>query len=182
MTKHFLRMPYMALAVLVLFFTSCETDNPISLPDTLSFNIEKSTTLDLQAAPALGRITLSDVKMQIDLDSALAANGANNFTVSNVQAKSVVLETITPETNLDAFDTLSIFVTSKTLPEAKVAYKEGIANNITSLPMDVNTVNVAEYLKEKPANFKIQAYIGDSIKKPMTMKVNMVFKVDVKKK
>ncbi|RYD82403.1 MAG: hypothetical protein EOP53_03795 [Sphingobacteriales bacterium] len=184
MKKHFLAIPYMVIVfAATLSLAGCKDGKPSDLlPKSYSFDLEKSLSFDLQKAPALGQITLSDVKLSIDMDSALAANGLSSFTVSKVQTRSVAVNTETPGANLDAFDSLALFVTASNLPEARIAYKYGIPNDIKSLDMDVDDVNIAEYLKEKPTNLKIKATLGDSIKQDMTLNANIIFKIDVSRK
>lgn len=178
MKKHFLTIPYMAIAAAIVFtFAGCD-----KILDKFSFNLDRRITFDLQKAPPVGNVTLTNLKMSIDLDSALAANGVDNYTVTNITPNSASLATLTDSTNLDAFDSVSVFVTSTTLPEARIAHKNGIPKGIMQVPLEMSTVNVAEYLKEKPATFKINATMGDSVKKPMTMAVDVVFRVEVQKK
>ncbi len=179
MKKHFFNLPYMAAAAMMVFILSgCEK----ILPDNIPFDIERKITFNLQAAPPVGSVTLSDLAMSIDLDSALTAQGVDNYSISSIKPGKVTLETITDSTNLDALDSVAVFVTSSSLAETRIAHKYGIPKNIMQLPLEVSDVNVAEYLKARPTNFKVQAYIGDTIRKPMTMTMNVVFNVIAQKK
>lgn len=179
MKKHFLRLPHMAIigALVIFLFTGCEK----ILPEKINFEVDQNVALFLQPMPPVGEVTLSNPQFSIDLDSALKAQGVDNYKVSGIKPKSIYLETITPDANFDAFKSINTYLSTTTLPQVEMAGQNNIPKGLKKVNLDVIDMNIMEYIQEPPTTFTVKANLSDSIRKAMDVKVFMKFNIEVTK-
>jgi hypothetical protein len=182
MKKHFLHLPYMALCTLFVLFTfsSCEK----AFPEHINFDLDEvSYTFTLQPADTTGNLTVSTDKLNIDMDSAMAAQNIDNYEVTSVKINSANLVTTTPDANFNSFESLGAYIMTQNHPETKLGENNAIADGLQTVELDVNkNINLVEYVKDKPTTFIIKGNVTDPLTNAMTVTVKMNYSVEVSKK
>ncbi|MGZ5282543.1 MAG: hypothetical protein ACXWEY_09735, partial [Bacteroidia bacterium] len=158
MKKHFLSLPYVALfSMFILFsFSSCEK----MLPQSYTFDMDDmSYTFTLPAADTTGQLVVS-TEMSMDTDSAMAAQGIDNYEVSSIKIKSANLSTTTSGANFNSFGSFGAYIATPTKTETMIGENNAVPKDVQQVNLTVKSdINLVEYVKEKPTTFTLKGNV-----------------------
>lgn len=108
------------------------------------------------------------------------SKGTKANLVKEIRIKSVVLTISNPSgANFNFLKSISVSIADKNGNNAKkIAYKDNVPNNVTSLTLDVDgSIDLDEYIKADKFKIKSEYTLRDGIMQDYTLKAAMVFGV-----
>ncbi|MBC7426634.1 MAG: hypothetical protein H7321_08875 [Bacteroidia bacterium] len=139
---------------------------------TVAFSNSYSDTFSTKAYPGNGPIVLSDQIVNSDVEKTLKDNGASLDNLKELKINSASIEIELPAGgNFNAIDYVELYLSTASLPEIKVAFKNPVAKGATKVDLDVNSSDLAPYLKS-PQYHVIFKGSNNSPLPPMRLKYN----------
>lgn len=161
-------------AILAVSLFSCE-----KLEDLLTFTISDSTTFTIEG--------VSDAQVPITVPTPdITTNSSQEFGNNNTKAdlvKSIKLSNLTltiqsPEDFTFSFlKSLDIFITAKGLEETKIAFKDNIPEDNTSIELETTEEELDAYIKKDSYSLRFEAVTREAFFNDVTIKADMEYRV-----
>jgi hypothetical protein len=170
------RVLFLAAAFAVFTFQSCdELLNGIPV----SFDIEENFTIPQMTA---GTIELEET-VQPDAETHAATVGGTPDDIKSIKINSLSVKIADPNSNLDfsAFEKVSVAIVADGLDEVVVASRDIGGEAIQTIHVDVNDVELADYLKKTDVTYKLMVETNSDIADPfeVTVKSNVTIQVQL---
>lgn len=166
--------------VFALFFTACDKDNLTAFEftnDYAAFNITVNPTT------TMGDLSLGTVEVETDVQELVSDNGVNVDNLKSIKITGIKLTIIDSDPSPYTFDILSKVnsrvgsTTGGSMIE--FAKKDPVpTGGITTIDLDVNSVELLDYLKKTKFKFDINGTTTDSIDHSFDVKVELKVKFE----
>lgn len=153
------------------------------MPDTLNFNLDiPQQEFIVTPNPLVGEQMVDPKVLSVNLDSAVAANSDNVYELAAVRFAKITLSTKDDSKNFDAFKSANFLMSHPELGDQYPAHIEDVPTGISSVELNTENTNLAEYLKKPTFSIGGKVITDEPINDTLKVNVNMTFKIELKKK
>ncbi len=144
------RILFIALAISAFTIQSCEE---ILQGIPITFDLTETVTMDLMPQ---GEFSIIE-EVETKAEEQVATVGATLDDIKSIKINTMVLSIndANPDASFDAFDRVEVSLVADGLDEVIVASKELTETGITSVEIDMNDVELADYLKKEVVTYKL---------------------------
>lgn len=144
------RILFIAFAVTALTLQSCE-ELLQGIP--ITFDLTETVTMDVMPK---GTFTIEE-EVETKAEDQVATVGATLDDVKSIKINSIELaiNDANTDASFDAFDRVEVSIEADGLDEVIIASKELTETGITSVEIDMNDVELADYLKKEIVKYKL---------------------------
>ncbi|NLF41712.1 MAG: hypothetical protein GX587_03360 [Bacteroidales bacterium] len=174
------RIPLLVMLLALPFagflFNSCDESNVVELD--FDFN-SADIIFEVAADQQTGTIELVETIVPTNLDSIFEANNADISNIKSIYLKKCEFTILSPEAQ--TFDILSDMTSSISAVDlAEVTIASGFKSKIEkSCELNLQNVNLADYLKKPSFTFKAVGVTTGPITEPIQMKASLKYKAKV---
>jgi hypothetical protein len=124
-----------------------------------------------------GDVQLSSTTFTSTLQQELESHDANLDDVKSITVTGVEFTHLNPQ-NFDILDKAYAYLSVPGQPEQRIAYKDPVPVGVTVLPMDVDAVNLKNYLAQPVVTFNVTGHLNAPNAEADSIQAHLTFKVE----
>ncbi|TVR76144.1 MAG: hypothetical protein EA412_14280 [Chitinophagaceae bacterium] len=163
------------LMLLSITFFSCKK--------LTQFEIEYDQTVVIPSSSGLNLpLNIFSPEVETDAESKFRVNDTRKDLIREILLQELTLTITSPQNgNFDILKSITIYINADGLSEKKIAWKEDIPQNASSV-LELETINedLQEYIKKDEFSIRVNTINRQFIDQNHTVNVNSVFWVDAK--
>lgn len=178
-TLIFTRLLFVIIALLfagiiILGGTSCNK----FLPKEVKFDMNGSDiVVTVLPQSQTGDLKLTEKDINVNIDSAIDANTKDIYNLKTAKLLSAQVDVLTQGQNLDAVENVYFYADHSDVGKRRIAYKDNIPKGSTYLSLDVDDVNLADYLHKHPFKFSIEGKVVQPTTTPIELKIRLRYRI-----
>ena len=163
----------------ILFLSSCD-----KAKIDVSFNLDVANIyLSVPVNSTTGTMTLATTTFTSDMQNQLSSHNASLDDVQSIELTGAQFIMIDPGAqNFDIVDKAYAYLSTSTMAEKRVAYKDSVPNGVTQFSLNVDGGDLKEYLKSTSINFKATGFTNGANTEKDSLKVILSFNIKAKVK
>jgi len=165
------------IVLLVLLFCGCK-----AIDELTHFDIDYNYTFTLPSFGGLGDIDLSSNDLENSNESTFENNNTNKHLVESATLKKFNVEIIDPiDADFSFLDKVEIFVSTETLEEKMIAWKDDIAQNVGDyLELETTSSNLRKYLISDEIRVRLKTTSSEPLINDLLLDLQSKVEVDAK--
>lgn len=170
----------MLFAGMLLFgTTSCKK----FLPKEVNFDMNGADIrVTVLPQSQTGNLKLTEKDVNINIDSAIDANTKDIYSLKSAKLLSAQVDVMTQGQNLDAVENIYFYADHSDVGKRRVAYKDNIPKGSTYLSLDLDDVNLADYLRKHPFKFMVEGKVVQPTTTPIDLKIRLRYRIVASRK
>lgn len=168
------KLSVLLLISLFTFIGACKKDGitvKFKLNYDVDFTIESGNILNLPFDLVTPEITTNS-------EGEFAANDTRKDKIEEIYMTKLDLQITAPENETFSFlKHLYIYISADGLEEKRIAYKENIDNNTDFISMDLDDVDLTEYIKKDSYSLRVEAVTDESLSQDVDVNADLQFQV-----
>jgi hypothetical protein len=165
----------------VVFFSACDKAKE-KLKVDVSFNLNlPAAKLYVDTFSTFGNINLGTAEISSNLQKTLDDNNASIADIESIALNKVEIEMVNPGAqNFNLANKMYALLSATGLPETQVAFLDPVPTNVSTLELNADGANLAEYLKKPQISFKLTALTNAPNLERDTLNARLYFTVKAK--
>ena len=150
----------------------------------IAFNLEVADIyFAIEQGSTQGTMNFATTQFNSDLQAKLDQNNASIDDVESIAITATTFKMINPGTqNFDIVDKAYAFLSASNIAETRVAYKDPVPDGVTEFSLDVESVNLKNYLKQATVNFRASGFTNAPNVERDSLQATLTFKIKAKVK
>ncbi len=150
----------------------------------ISFNLDAANIyFVIEQNTTQGNLTFATTSFTSDLQAKLDENNASIDDVESIELTAASFKMINPGSqNFDIVDKANAYLSASGIAEIKVAYKDPVPDGVTQFSLDVESVNLKDYLKQSTVTFRASGFTNAPNVERDSLQAMLTFKIKAKVK
>lgn len=165
---------YAILALSTIVFSSCTKDGieiNFKMDYNTNFTIESGGVINLPLEFFTPDITSNS-------EAEFEANDTRKDKIKEIKLESLRLSITSPDNqNFDFLKDIFLYINADGLEEQRYAFIENISNGVSSISLNADGIDLAEYIKKDKFSLRVKAVQDKSMTNDIAISADMVFAV-----
>ncbi len=165
---------YAILALSTIVFSSCNKDGI-----GIKFNMDYNTSFTIQAGSGLNLpFDFFTPDISSNSEAEFEANDTRKDKIKEIKLESLRLSITSPDNqNFDFLKDIYLYINADGLEEQRYAFIENISNGVSSISLNADGIDLAEYIKKDKFSLRVKAVQDKSMTNDIDISADMVFAV-----
>lgn len=175
--KH-MKLHFFTIITLLFFVSSCD-----KIDELTKFDITYNQEIVIPSTSIINLpFSIFTPETSTNSESTFSNNNTNRDLIEDIRLTDLVLEINSPgDGNFNFLNSIEIYMSSENLPEIKIAWKENIGNNSSSvLNLDTLDEDIKDYIKKDTYTLRVETVSDETIREDYNINIESVFFVDAK--
>lgn len=174
--KRQLLLPLAGFVLFMISMVSCDILN--DLVDLTFTTHEKTIEFTVNPLEA-GLYTFVEKILQSDIQAEIEENGGSIDNLRDITIKEAKLEMLTPGQNLDAFESVRVYIESENHDEMLIGSVENINDGRLQVNLNVTEESLKEILEDEEYIVRVGGVLSDDVETILDLAVKIKYKVKV---
>jgi hypothetical protein len=162
--------------IMLLLFTGCDKVKNLLDVTFTTDRVEITFTVNPSAA---GAFSSTQEVVQSDLNQQISDNGGSTGDLKSVELDTCSLLVVTPERNLNPFQSLEVWVQATGEAEKKIAWVENIPENVTSVVLSLSSDDIKSLLDKDQYTVTVKGVLDSALETAIDLKAVVKYNVVV---